>query len=91
MSHRFRIVATLIAVIIASALVAQSWMRTPALWPPVPNGAWRLLSDFVGVRSQEDIALVEFAVFWVLTVVLLALAWLAARCLCRILAVRRHP
>lgn len=52
------------------------WLRTPALWPPIPELGWRALYFALapirasGVHDQEE--QLEFMMFWFLSIVVLA-------------------
>jgi len=51
--------------IIAIALAAV-WIRTPALWPPLPDVFWHSIDNLFGApTSQGQVADREFLVFWV--------------------------
>lgn len=55
----------LVCSVIAVALAAL-WVRTPALWPPLPELFWHSIESLLGQpATQEDVADREFLVFWI--------------------------
>ena len=69
------------AAVLAAALLAALWariaVRTPALWPLVPEPFLQGLVTVLEPRGQEAVAGVEWLGFWLVGFVLLLLVGLA--------------
>ena len=71
-----KISTLLLAFVVASICDGSQWLRTPSLWPTIPDFAWRaaiqVVSRLDGQESQEVVALAELAVFSFMSLAILS-------------------
>ena len=68
-----KFVTVLLAVIIASSIVASMWIRLPALWLTVPLPVWQVIDTIFKPHSQEEMGFTEFLLFWAESFIVLML------------------
>jgi hypothetical protein len=62
---------------VAALFLAKIWLSTPDLWPWLPRGTWEVLDLMFSPKSQEEVADIEFLLFWGLSFFVLSTIWLA--------------
>jgi hypothetical protein len=60
-----------LCVVVGAWLLAIVWVQTPQFWIPIPESAWQVVVNTFGAHGSDQIALVEFFVYFVLSLVVL--------------------